>query len=240
MPGVAEGETPEVVQPAIWFPFAVSLGGRAGWDTTGRAIWPVRGPMLRSRADQFAFMRCALEEVQGRMQGACFGFRSGFQSGVNRLVFAPDGSMFVGETNRGWGSLGGQTHGVQRVVYTGSAPAEILSMNITADGWDLKFTRPIDVAKASESERWFLESYTYHYWDTYGSPEIERRENKISEIRVDDDGLTVHLIVPERDKRRCTTCGSKIFPPPTAPADSTPTPTTHSTTAVANKESAVG
>jgi hypothetical protein len=91
---------------------------------------------------------------------------------------------------------------VQRVVYTGNVPPEIHSMNITADGWDLKFTKPIDVAKAAEAERWFLESYTYHYWDTYGSPEIERRENKITEIRVASDGLTAHITVPERDKRR--------------------------------------
>ena len=75
-------------------------------------------------------------------------------------------------------------------------------MNITPDGWNLKFTHPIDKPKAAELSRWFLESYTYHYWDTYGSPEIERRENKISAMQVSDDGLSVRLIVPERDKRR--------------------------------------
>lgn len=203
MPGVAEGETPEVVQPAIWFPFAVARSAAEPvWDTTAGRFGPFAGQCFVAELTNSLVMRCSLEEVQGRMQGACFGFRTGFQSGVNRLAFAPDGSMFVGETNRGWGSLGGQTHGVQRVVYTGNVPPEIHSMNITADGWDLKFTKPIDVAKAAEAERWFLESYTYHYWDTYGSPEIERRENKITEIRVASDGLTAHITVPERDKRR--------------------------------------
>jgi len=203
MKDVPAGETPAVVQPAVWFPFSVSRSAAEPvWDTTGGRFGPFAGQCLVAELTNSLVMRCALEEVQGRWQGACFNFRSGFQSGVNRLAFAPDGSMFVGETNRGWGSLGGQTHGLQRVIYTGVVPPEILSMNVTPDGWDLKFTVPIDATKAAEADRWFLESYTYHYWDTYGSPEIERRENKITEIRVADDRLSVHIVVPEREKRR--------------------------------------
>ncbi len=203
MPGVKEGETPEVIQPAVWFPLAVARStAEPIWDTTGGRFGPFAGQCFVAELTNSLILRCMLEEVGGRMQGACIGFRSGFQSGVNRLIFAPDGSMFVGETNRGWGSLGGQSHGLQRVVYTGVTPFEILSMNVTRDGWDLKFTRPIDAGKAAELDRWFLESYTYHYWDTYGSPEIERRENKISAIQVAGDGLSAHIVVPERDKRR--------------------------------------
>ncbi len=203
MPNVREGETPEVIQPAIWFPFSVSRSAAEPvWDTTAGRFGPFAGQCLVAEMTNSLIMRFALEEVKGRLQGACFGFRSGFQSGVNRLAFAPDGTLFVGETNRGWGSLGGQTHGLQRVLYTGNVPFEIYSMNISPEGWNLKFTRPIDKEKASELSRWFLESYTYHYWDTYGSPEIERRENKISAMQVSDDGLSVRLIVPERDKRR--------------------------------------
>ena len=203
MPDVPEGATPEVVQPAIWFPFSVAhSAAEPVWDTTAGRFGPFAGQCFVAEVTNSLIMRCSLEEVQGRIQGACFGFRSGFQSGVNRLAFAPDGSMMVGETNRGWGSLGGQTHGVQRVIYTGQVPFEILSMKITTEGWELKFTRPIDKEKAAQAERWFLESYTYHYWDTYGSPEIERRENKIAQIYVADDGLSVRLMVPDREKRR--------------------------------------
>lgn len=203
MPGVAEGETPEVIQPAVWFPLAIARStAEPVWDTTGGRFGPFAGQCLVAEMTNSLILRCTLEEVKGRWQGACIGFRSGFQSGVNRLAFAPDGTLFVGETNRGWGSLGGQTHGLQRVLYTGNVPLEILSMNVTPDGWDLKFTRPIDKAQAADPAHWFLESYTYHYWDTYGSPEIERRENKIEAINVAEDGLTVRLTVPERDLRR--------------------------------------
>jgi hypothetical protein len=38
-------------------------------------------------------MRLAVERVAGVVQGAVFPFRAGFQSGNNRLAFAPDGSL---------------------------------------------------------------------------------------------------------------------------------------------------
>jgi len=202
MPEVREGETPEVVQPAIWFPFSLARSAAEPvWDTTAGRFGPFAGQCFVAEVTNSLIVRCDLEEVKGRMQGACFNFRTGFQSGANRLAFAPDGSLLVGQTNRGWGSLGGQTHGLQRVVYTGRVPFEILSMNITPDGWLVKFTRPIG-AQGASPERWFLESYTYHYWDTYGSPEIERRENKIESISLADDGLSARLVVPARDTRR--------------------------------------
>ncbi len=203
MDGATESNLPEVIQPAIWFPFSVARSAAEPvWDTTAGRFGPFAGQCFVAELTNSLVMRCALEEVKGRWQGACFGFRSGFQSGANRLAFAPDGTMFVGETNRGWGSLGGQSHGLQRVIYTGRTPMDIYSMNVTPDGWDVKFTKPVDAAKAAETDRWFLESYTYHYWDTYGSPEIERKENKIESLKLSDDGLTAHISVPDREKRR--------------------------------------
>ena len=61
-------------------------------------------------------MRVALEKVAGQWQGAVFPFRAGFQSGNNRLAFAPDGSLWVGQTDRGWGATGGKEFGLQRLV----------------------------------------------------------------------------------------------------------------------------
>ena len=90
-------------------------------------------------------MRANLEEVKGRMQGCVFLFRSGFKSGPNRLAFAPDGSLMVAETNRGWGSVGGQSFALERVSYTGNLPFEMHSMNITCISSDSMFlvrTRP--------------------------------------------------------------------------------------------------
>jgi hypothetical protein len=50
--------------------------------------------------------RVFLEQVDGQYQGAAFPFLSGLASGVVRLLFGPDGSLFVGMSSRGWSSLG--------------------------------------------------------------------------------------------------------------------------------------
>ena len=50
--------------------------------------------------------RFVLQQVKGRYQGVCFPFREGFESGNLPMMQLADGSMIIGETNRGWGSQG--------------------------------------------------------------------------------------------------------------------------------------
>jgi hypothetical protein len=198
-PGMQDGDRPEMTPPCIWFPYSLSRStSEPAWDTTEGRFGPFAGQCIVGELTNSLLMRVHLEQVGGRMQGACFAFRQDFQSGVNRLAFAPDGSLMVAQTNRGWGSRGGAPHALQRVTYTGNVPFEIHSMAVTADGWDLRFTRPVDAARAARPETYYIDSYTYHHWATYGSPEIERRENAVRDVRISADGLTVRLIVPER------------------------------------------
>lgn len=202
-PGGDEENPPEMIPPAIWFPFLVCRSAsEMVWDTSGGKFGPFEGQCFVGELTNSLIMRCDLEEVQGRMQGACFIFRKGFHCGVNRLEFASDGSLFVGETNRGWGSIGGRTQGVERLEYSGVVPFEIKTLRVTPDGWELTLTKPARVELAKELKRYVLRSYTYHYWSTYGSPEIEQRSNDISSVDVSDDGLTIRLTVPQREVGR--------------------------------------
>lgn len=216
-PGKSDGDRPEMTPPAIWFPYSMSKSASEPiWDTTEGAFGPFAGQCLVAELTNSLIIRVDLEEVRGRMQGACFQFRQGFQCGVNRLRFAPDGSLFVAQTNRGWGSVGGQPHGLQRLVYTGVLPFEVRTMRITPEGWRLTFTKPVDPAIAADPQSYFLESYTYHHWETYGSPEIERREDPIAGIEVSADGLTVDLAVPSRERGRVYHLQLKNFSTPDA------------------------
>ncbi len=201
--GKKEGDQPEMTPPALWFPYSMSKStSEPVWDTTDGKFGPFAGQCIIGELTNSLLMRANLEEVQGRIQGAVFLFRQGFECGVNRLAFAPDGSLMVAQTNRGWGSVGGQPHGLQRVVYTGHVPFEMHAMKITPAGWDLTFTKPIDRDAAGDLKNYFVESYTYRHWGTYGSPEVERRQNEIAEIQVADDGKQVSLTVPKREPRR--------------------------------------
>ena len=195
-PGGPSGLPPHS-PPCIWFPYS-RMGQSVSepiWDTTGGKFGPFAGQCFVGDQTTSNVMRVALEKVNGRYQGACFPFRSGGQCGINRLAFAPDGSLFLGQTNRGWGSLGGKPYGLQRLAWTGVTPFEIHSVKVTRTGFDLTFTQPVDPASEADRAAFGVQSFTYHYWSTYGSPEVDRRTEPIRGARVSADRRTVSLDV---------------------------------------------
>ncbi len=195
---------PDVDPPAVWFPYG-RMGQSASepvWDTTGGKFGPFAGQCFVGDQTRSTVMRVALEKVNGVYQGACFPFRGGLQCGVNRLAFGPDGALYVGETNRGWGSVGGKPYGLQRVNFTGGLPFEVYSVKLTRDGFDLTFTRPLDPAAAKRADAYAVKSFTYVYHSTYGCPETDTRAEKITNVSVSKDRKTVSLAVPGLRKGR--------------------------------------
>ena len=51
--------------------------------------------------------------------------------------------MIVGESNRGWNSLGSRSFGLERIRWTGVVPFELERMEATPDGFRLTFTEPL-------------------------------------------------------------------------------------------------
>jgi glucose/arabinose dehydrogenase len=191
---------PPHTPPCIWFPYG-RMGQSASeprWDTTGGKFGPFAGQCFVGDQTKSNVMRVYLEKVNGLYQGACFPFRSGGQCGINRIVFGPDGSMYIGQTDRGWGSLGGKTYGLQRIAYTGVEPLEMHSIKLTKDGFDLVFTKPLDATTAEKLANYSITSFTYYYWPKYGCDEIDRKAEAINKVHVHKDGKTVSLTVPNR------------------------------------------
>ena len=160
-------------------------------------LGPFAGQMFVADESKCIVVRVALEKVDGEWQGACLPFRSGFQGGNNRAAFAPDGSLFLGQTDRGWGSTGGKPFGLQCIVWIGEVPFEIETMKLTADGFDVRFTRPVDRSAAATPANWSLSHYHYLYRAAYGSPQQEITPVKVTSATVSADGRTVRLKLPE-------------------------------------------
>ena len=183
--------------PAVWFPYR-KMGMSATdvvLDTTGGKFGPFAGQLFVGEFTMSQVNRVFLERVDGEYQGACFPFRRGFQCGVLRLCFDSKGTLHVGETNRGWNSLGSRSYGLEKLVWTGKTPFEIQAMEARPDGFLLTFTLPMDRQTAERVDAYALESYTYRYHQTYGSPEIDRRVLSVRGARVGDDGRSVRLTV---------------------------------------------
>jgi hypothetical protein len=102
--------------------------------------------------------------------------------------------MFVGQTDRGWGSIGRLRYGLQRIVPTGKQPFEVQTMHAAASGFTLTFTQDLDRASAADPASYAMQSYTYEYHATYGSPEMEKQTLRVTSAEV-ADARTVRLHV---------------------------------------------
>ncbi|MEQ1858666.1 MAG: hypothetical protein ABMA13_01880 [Chthoniobacteraceae bacterium] len=193
----AAKKVPHYRLPAVWFPYRKMGMSCTGvlCDTTGGKFGPFRDQLFVGDFTMSLITRVFLEKVRGRYQGACFPFRQGFQSAVFRMEWGADGSMFVGETNRGWNSLGSRAYGLERLVWTGKVPFEVQKMEAQPDGFRLTFTAPIDPASLRAADALKLTSYTYKFHSNYGSDEIDPRELAIRSVEVAPDALSARFVV---------------------------------------------
>lgn len=187
----------EVKAPAIWFPHTI-LGISTSdilYDTTGGKFGPFEGQQFIGDQGHSKIMRVYMEKVNGVYQGAAFPFAEGFSSGILRMIWGSDNSMFVGMTSRGWASTGKKEFGLQRLVWTGKIPFEIKTMKAKDDGFELEFTKPIDKTQAEDISNYKMATFNYKYHKTYGSPIIDQQNAMIHKAEVSEDGLTVKLTV---------------------------------------------
>ena len=188
---------PALKPPAVWLPHTI-LGISTSDilpDTTGGAFGPFGGQLLVGDQGHSKIARVFLEKIDGVYQGAAFPFREGFASGVLRMAWGHDGSLFVGMTNRGWASTGKEPYGLQRLVWTGNMPFEVKTMHAMPDGFELEFTKPIDRQAASNPASYAVTGFIYKYHSTYGSPPIHQQQHPVRGVAVSDDGLKARLVI---------------------------------------------
>ena len=188
---------PELSLPAVWLPHGVLGISNSDiiTDDTGGKFGPFAGQLFVGDQGQSKIMRVVMEKVKGEYQGVAFDFRRGFQSGVLRMAWGRDGSLFVGETNRGWGSAGTRNSGLQRLVWTGNVPFEMKTVKAMPDGFEVEFTLPIDKKSAGDLNSYTGRNYIYKYHPVYGSPPVNEENLAIKGVKVAEDGMKVRLIV---------------------------------------------
>lgn len=186
---------PEYEPPAILFPYQKMGQSASGvaCDVTNGRFGPFSDQLFVGDVTHSTVMRCSLEMVDGHYQGACFPFREGIGSGTLALRMTDDGSMFVGGTNRGWGSRGTKPFSLERLRWTGKVPFEIHEMKVQPDGFLLTFTEAVDPETAGKTETWNFESYCYIFQSAYGSPEVDHAKPEVTAAVVAEDGMSVRL-----------------------------------------------
>ena len=193
-PEAAKG-IPHLVPPAVWFPYP-EMGkshSELVWDSTEGKFGPFEKQLFIGDQGRAIVVRTFLEKVDGEYQGACFPFRSGFQSGILRLTWGKDGSLFCGGTNRGWGG-GPKPYCLERLAWSGVTPFEVHEMRAKPDGFEVTFTKPVDAKTAGDVSSYAMRSWTYRYHSGYGDSPQDTQGVTIKSATVGDDGKSVRLV----------------------------------------------
>lgn len=183
-------EPPPRQHAAVWFPYKKMGQSTADFllvpeEGPAAGMWPeFKGQIFVGDQTLASVMRVDLEKIDGVYQGACFPFRQNLDCGVNRLAWGKDGSMLVGQTDRGWGSVGRRRYGLQRIVPSGRTPFEVRTMHVTPNGFELTFTKDLDPAAARDPASYSMSSYTYEYHETYGSDEMDTQKRTITGVEL--------------------------------------------------------
>ncbi|MEM7203766.1 MAG: hypothetical protein AAF628_26115 [Planctomycetota bacterium] len=188
------GWATEPTPPAIWYPY--HLVRSASWpvvDRTDGAFGPYAGQIILGDQNNSLLVRTTLERVGDTYQGACYPFWQAFGGGINRLAFDADGVLYVGLTNRGWGSVRGMAHGLQRFEFQGTTPFDLLEARVTQDGWEIEFTKPLSPESNLTPRHIRVREYGYRYWSTYGSDEFDERNIDVLDARLSADRKRVAL-----------------------------------------------
>lgn len=182
--------------PSVWFPHTIM--GISTSDIlliNNNAFGPYEGQFLVGDQGHSKIMRVFQEKVNGAYQGVCFPFREGFSSGVLRLKWGPDNSLYVGMTNRGWSSTGKEPYGIERLIPAGKIPFEMKAVRAMPDGFEIEFTHPVNSSTALIPSAYTITDFTYKYHHIYGSPVINLEERKVTDVILSDDNRKARLKV---------------------------------------------
>ena len=98
-------------------------------DLSGGKFGPFEKQLFVGDQTHSTVMRVFLEKVQRpATRGRASRSARGSAPAMCRCASRKDGSLFVGGTNRGWGSRGTKPFAVERLVWTGKVPFEIHEM----------------------------------------------------------------------------------------------------------------
>jgi len=188
-------KVPGLALPAVWFPYVKAGQSPTGFvcNQTGGKFGPFEKQLFVGEFVLSGVTRVFLEKIEGEYQGAVFRFTEGLQSAALSMAFLKDGSLLVGESNRGWNSKGSRSFGLERIQWNGKTPFEIEKMEALPDGFRVTFTEPVDASTATISSSYTMSSYTYLFHQAYGSDEVDTKPVTVSKITLEKDGKAVKL-----------------------------------------------
>jgi hypothetical protein len=192
----------ELLPPAVYMVHG-KIGNSSSFivcDLSGGKFGPFQKQLFVADQSHSNISRVFLEEVNGIKQGVVIPFLKVFKSGLIGGRMNAQGQLFVGGSDRGWGSKGGRPYCFERVDWTGKTPFEIHEVHALRDGFEVSFTAPVDPATANNPAGYSLRAFTYIYRAEYGSPEVDDVLPKVTQAVLSSDRKRVRLTIDRMTK----------------------------------------
>lgn len=192
---------PDVALPAIYLPENEIANSPSQPILIPHGIF--KGQMLHGDVTYGGLQRDFLEKVDGEYQGAVFKFSQGFEAGINRMVWGPDGSLFVG----GVGMVGGwswkeKQYGLQRVEFNKTEYFDVLAIRAQPKGFDMELTQPLNDSITVNAKDIFIQQWWYLPTADYGGPKKDLEDLKVSSIKISPDRKHIYIELPGLKEKR--------------------------------------
>ncbi len=193
-------------EASVFFPHGIMANSPSEplYIPAGTQFRQFEGQLLVGEMNHDRIMRVMLENINGKLQGACVPFLdgNGLRMGNNRLAFAPDGSLLTGQITHGWAG----SKGIQRISSTGREVMDIRDMKLLPDGFEFTFTQPVDKKAARDIAGYQVRHYAYIYQKKpYSEPIDHSNQTDIQTltaqgVTLSDDGKKLSVKLPALKK----------------------------------------
>lgn len=189
---VGKKDTPEM-PPVVWLP--QNEIGNSPSQPASLNVGPFMGQMIHGDVTHGGVKRVFVEEVEGVHQGAVFRFTQGLEAGINRLVWGPDGALYVGGigSTGNWGQEGKERFGLQRLSYNKKPTFEMLAVRAMTNGMEIQFTEPLAEGAGRSVEDYTVQQFRYVPTAEYGGPKVDERTLRPKSATVSADRRRVFL-----------------------------------------------
>ncbi len=182
--------------PVVWLP-QDEIGNSPG---TPMYIdkGPYAGQMIHGEVTHGGVKRVYVEKVNGNYQGVVFRFIQGLEAGVNRIIWAPDGSLVVGGVGApgNWGHSGKLWYGLQRLQFNEKSTFEMLSVSARTNGFEIEFTEPLAKDQEITASDLGIEQWYYKPTIEYGGPKLGLESLQAKNVQLSSDRKTLSFELP--------------------------------------------
>jgi cytochrome c len=185
-----------VQQPVVWLP-----QDEIGNSPTQPVVLndgPYQNQLLHGDVCYGGLQRVFMEKINGAYQGCVFRFSQGLEGATHRLVWGPDGALYIGMIGNpgNWGQQGKLWYGLQRMQYNGTPCFDMVAVRAKTNGMEIEFTEALPEGEGWSPSHYAVTQWRYQPTIQYGGPKLDEAALPVSAATVSDDRKKVFLEIP--------------------------------------------